>query len=163
MFSKHPIKLTTFVSSVGNLISIPYGAQVHPIIGCQLGTKWVLICIPNAANMYPAESSGGGCAACRGLTSELGQNNCFLNVIIQSLWHLRCFREALLRLQPGDIAKAGCAPQDARVLRALWNIFQAFSQVGGTALPLSALFGGLRFRVERASPEAGPPCACLQP
>lgn len=36
----------------------------------------------------------------RGLLNEAGRNNCFLNVIIQALWHLRCFREALLGLQP---------------------------------------------------------------
>eukprot|EP01117_Protostelium_nocturnum_P016471 TRINITY_DN6514_c0_g1_i1.p1 TRINITY_DN6514_c0_g1~~TRINITY_DN6514_c0_g1_i1.p1 ORF type:complete len:461 (+),score=129.04 TRINITY_DN6514_c0_g1_i1:307-1689(+) len=28
----------------------------------------------------------------KGLTNQTGQNNCFLNVIIQSLWHLREFR-----------------------------------------------------------------------
>ena len=36
----------------------------------------------------------------RGLSNEVGRNNCFLNVIIQSLWHLRSFRDALLALQP---------------------------------------------------------------
>ena len=36
----------------------------------------------------------------RGLSNEAGRNNCFLNVIIQSLWHLRSFREALLAMQP---------------------------------------------------------------
>ncbi|RHZ39157.1 hypothetical protein DYB31_015667, partial [Aphanomyces astaci] len=28
----------------------------------------------------------------KGLTNYVGQNNCFLNVIIQSLWHLDSFR-----------------------------------------------------------------------
>ena len=36
----------------------------------------------------------------RGLSNEAGHNNCFLNVIIQSLWHLRSFREPLLRMGP---------------------------------------------------------------
>lgn len=62
----------------------------------------------------------------RGLTSESGQNNCFLNVIIQSLWHLDCFRGALLapaRPQPrGPLA-------DRRVMDALVNIFRAFAAV----------------------------------
>lgn len=28
----------------------------------------------------------------KGLSNEMGENNCFLNVIIQSLWHIRSFR-----------------------------------------------------------------------
>lgn len=63
---------------------------------------------------------------CRGLTSESGQNNCFLNVIIQSLWHLGCFRGALLT--PGRPAPRGPA-SDRRVLDALINIFRAFAAV----------------------------------
>ena len=34
----------------------------------------------------------------RGMRNNTGLNNCFLNVVIQSLWHLRAFREALLAL-----------------------------------------------------------------
>ena len=37
----------------------------------------------------------------RGLRNEDGQNNCFVNVIIQSLWHLDSFRAALLSM-PGS-------------------------------------------------------------
>lgn len=29
----------------------------------------------------------------KGLVNSFGQNNCFLNVVIQSLWHLAPFRE----------------------------------------------------------------------
>ena len=36
----------------------------------------------------------------RGLQNETGLNDCFLNVVIQSLWHLRPFRQALLALDP---------------------------------------------------------------
>lgn len=36
----------------------------------------------------------------RGLSNDSGLNNCFLNVVIQGLWHLRSFREALLDLKP---------------------------------------------------------------
>jgi uncharacterized UBP type Zn finger protein len=32
----------------------------------------------------------------KGLQNEIGQYNCFLNVVIQSLWHLKRFREELL-------------------------------------------------------------------
>lgn len=37
-------------------------------------------------------------ALVRGLRNDTGLNNCFLNVVIQSLWHLRPFRQALLAL-----------------------------------------------------------------
>lgn len=36
----------------------------------------------------------------RGLSNDSGLNNCFLNVVIQCLWHLRSFREALLNIKP---------------------------------------------------------------
>ncbi len=36
----------------------------------------------------------------RGLSNDSGLNNCFLNVVIQGVWHLRSFREALLNLRP---------------------------------------------------------------
>ena len=62
----------------------------------------------------------------RGLTSEAGQNNCFLNVIVQSLWHLGCFRTALLA--PGRPTPRG-PPADRRVVDALVSIFHAFAAV----------------------------------
>ncbi|GAB9474923.1 Inactive ubiquitin carboxyl-terminal hydrolase [Globisporangium polare] len=50
----------------------------------------------------------------KGLSNELGENNCFLNVIIQSLWHVRSCRvlismgdHAVHHRCGGDIAKAG--------------------------------------------------------
>lgn len=33
----------------------------------------------------------------KGLKNELGRNNCFLNVVIQSLWHLASFRHQFLQ------------------------------------------------------------------
>ena len=44
----------------------------------------------------------------RGLRNDSGLNNCFLNVVIQCLWHLQSFREALLSLQPQ--ARPPCFP-----------------------------------------------------
>ena len=32
----------------------------------------------------------------KGLQNDLGKNNCFLNVVIQSLWHLAAFRNTFL-------------------------------------------------------------------
>ena len=56
-----------------------------------------------------------------------GQHNCFLNVIIQSLWHLPAFRTALLNLPiaPSDNT---ASPKDIAVAQALHNVFAAFSQ-----------------------------------
>ena len=36
----------------------------------------------------------------RGFENRTGSNNCFLNVVIQCLWHTRPFREAFLKLSP---------------------------------------------------------------
>ena len=35
----------------------------------------------------------------KGLRNEVGKNNCFLNVVIQSLWHLASFRLSFLECQ----------------------------------------------------------------
>lgn len=45
----------------------------------------------------------------RGLSNDSGLNNCFLNVVIQALWHLRSFREALLALEP-QARRPSCGP-----------------------------------------------------
>merc|ERR1711871_652661 len=36
-----------------------------------------------------------------GLKNEVGERNCFINVVIQSMWHLRSFRDGFLALQEG--------------------------------------------------------------
>lgn len=63
----------------------------------------------------------------RGLSNMQGQHNCFLNVIIQSLWHLPAFRTALLNLPllPTD---TGSSPKDIAVAQALHKVFVAFSK-----------------------------------
>lgn len=69
----------------------------------------------------------------RGLLNSDGAYNCFVNVVIQSLWHLPSFRGRLLAMSPADIGKKaqGAAAADVRVLRALCNIFRAFLHPGG--------------------------------
>lgn len=56
----------------------------------------------------------------RGLSNEAGYNNCFLNVVIQSLWHLRSFRHDLLALNPEvgswTSYQLGTAPQPHQTL-----------------------------------------------
>lgn len=49
---------------------------------------------PSANGSAPAGGETGlqETVAGKGLVNETGQYNCFLNVVIQSLWHLRSFR-----------------------------------------------------------------------
>ncbi|XP_010550646.1 PREDICTED: uncharacterized protein LOC104821450 [Tarenaya hassleriana] len=58
-----------------------------------------------------------------GLQNEVGEYNCFLNVIIQSLWHLRQFRAEFLRRSTLDHHHVG----DPCVVCALYEIFTALS------------------------------------
>jgi len=34
----------------------------------------------------------------RGLENKVGQHNCFLNVVLQSLWHVQDFRQKMLEV-----------------------------------------------------------------
>jgi len=63
----------------------------------------------------------------KGLTNAPGAYNCFLNVIVQSLWHLTSFRGALLRVSPQELAKKGAKPADVSLLIALQSLFKALS------------------------------------
>uniref|UniRef100_A0A1S3XFJ3 USP domain-containing protein n=1 Tax=Nicotiana tabacum TaxID=4097 RepID=A0A1S3XFJ3_TOBAC len=58
-----------------------------------------------------------------GLKNEVGEYNCFLNVIIQSLWHLRQFRDEFLRRTSSEHDHVG----DPCVVCALYDIFTALS------------------------------------
>ena len=58
----------------------------------------------------------------RGLRNDSGLNNCFLNVVLQCLWHSPAFRGSVLSLTPADLDACG-STQDAAVLRALRAIF----------------------------------------
>ena len=69
----------------------------------------------------------------RGLSNASGEYNCFLNAIIQTLWHLRTFRRGLLGLDLDALHAKGAIPEDLRVLRALSQIFHAFVREGEAA------------------------------
>lgn len=58
-----------------------------------------------------------------GLKNEVGEYNCFLNVVIQSLWHLRRFRIDFLRRSTSEHIHVG----DPCVVCALYEIFSALS------------------------------------
>ncbi|XP_047332933.1 uncharacterized protein LOC124936475 isoform X2 [Impatiens glandulifera] len=59
-----------------------------------------------------------------GLKNEVGEYNCFLNVIIQSMWHLRLFRDEFLRRSTSGHIHVG----DPCVTCALYDIFLALSR-----------------------------------
>jgi len=61
-------------------------------------------------------------AAGVGLMNGIGEYNCFLNVIVQCLWHLTNFRQNMLGRDP-EIHNTN------DVVRALYNLFEAFSRV----------------------------------
>ncbi|XP_062116413.1 uncharacterized protein LOC133830455 isoform X2 [Humulus lupulus] len=58
-----------------------------------------------------------------GLKNEVGEYNCFLNVIIQSLWHIRRFRDEFLQKATSEHVHMG----DPCVVCALYEIFSALS------------------------------------
>jgi hypothetical protein len=72
------------------------------------------------ASASPASAlARSGSAA--GLRNLEGEYNCFLNVVIQSLWHVSAFRDAMRRWEPSARAKK----QDTDVARALRDVFRA--------------------------------------
>ncbi|KAK4844441.1 hypothetical protein QYF36_020286 [Acer negundo] len=76
-----------------------------------------------SSNEIPSENVNGTDVYGAGLKNEVGEYNCFLNVIIQSLWHLKRFREEFLRRSPSEHAHVG----DPCVVCALYEIFSALS------------------------------------
>ncbi|KAK2999837.1 hypothetical protein RJ639_022666 [Escallonia herrerae] len=96
-----------------------------------------------------------------GLKNEVGEYNCFLNVIIQSLWHLRQFRLEFLRRSTSGHVHVG----DPCVVCALFDIFTALSMastdtrreaVAPTSLriALSNLYPDSNFFQEAMCPES---------
>jgi hypothetical protein len=63
-----------------------------------------------------------------GLLNRDTENNCFLNVIIQSLWHLKSFRERMLGLSLSAIQSKKSSEVDKRVMEAVWSMFKAMSE-----------------------------------
>jgi len=73
-----------------------------------------------------------------GLKNEVGERNCFINVVIQSMWHLRAFRDGFLALQsePSDANEEGqeALERDDKnaaadhVLAALKGVFTAYQK-----------------------------------
>ncbi|KAG2445913.1 hypothetical protein HXX76_000516 [Chlamydomonas incerta] len=76
-------------------------------------------------------ATGGGNAAGTGLVNRQGEYNCFLNVIIQCLWHCTDFRAAMAPRRPEDY-EAG-HPVVAALLRLFKALDSADSHVHGGA------------------------------
>ena len=61
-------------------------------------------------------AAGAADVAMPGLRNETGEYNCFLNVIIQCLWHCSDFRAAIMALPPDMLKGAAlCSPQTRHV------------------------------------------------
>ncbi|KAK4781982.1 hypothetical protein SAY86_016084 [Trapa natans] len=77
-------------------------------------------CTPNKSS---CASEDGSDMLGPGLQNEVGEYNCFLNVIIQSLWHLRRFRDEFLKRSSSDHVHVG----DPCVICALYEVFHALN------------------------------------
>ncbi|XP_043726329.1 uncharacterized protein LOC122672887 isoform X2 [Telopea speciosissima] len=75
------------------------------------------------SNEFIVSDMNGADAYGTGLKNEVGEYNCFLNVIIQSLWHLRRFRDEFLSRSTSVHVHVG----DPCVVCALYDIFTALS------------------------------------
>ncbi|GFZ17514.1 ubiquitin carboxyl-terminal hydrolase-related protein [Actinidia rufa] len=76
-----------------------------------------------SVNEFTPENGNGADVYGTGLKNEVGEYNCFLNVIIQSLWHLRRFRDEFLARSTSEHVHVG----DPCVTCALYDIFTALS------------------------------------
>ncbi|KAJ9560193.1 hypothetical protein OSB04_005353 [Centaurea solstitialis] len=85
-----------------------------------------------------------------GLQNEAGEYNCFLNVIIQSLWHLRRFREEFLRMSTSTHRHVG----DPCVTCALYDIFIALNMASTDTKGESVAPTSLRIALSNLYPDS---------
>ncbi|CAA2997770.1 Inactive ubiquitin carboxyl-terminal hydrolase 54 [Olea europaea subsp. europaea] len=85
-----------------------------------------------------------------GLKNEIGEYNCFLNVIIQSLWHLRRFRDHFLRRSSLEHVHVG----DPCVICALYDIFIALSKASVDTCREAVAPTSLRVALSNLYPES---------
>eukprot|EP01135_Chromosphaera_perkinsii_P000271 Nk52_evm40s62 gene=Nk52_evmTU40s62 len=79
------------------------------------------------------ERRGSTPAALKGLQNRYGENNCFLNTVIQVLWQLDCFREEFAECDDHCCSQEGC------VFCALKVVFVQFEFCEDAAIPPDAL------------------------
>ncbi|CCI49805.1 unnamed protein product [Albugo candida] len=80
-----------------------------------------------------------GASIHRGLLNNTGENNCFLNVIIQSFWHLQPMRHFLLNAEIKNDTKS----VETSVLRALQTIMIEYDDTSSGSLHSRGLRKGL--------------------
>ncbi|KAM7479967.1 hypothetical protein LguiA_028180 [Lonicera macranthoides] len=85
-----------------------------------------------------------------GLKNEIGEYNCFLNVIIQSLWNLRQFRDEFLRRSTSEHVHVG----EPCVICALYSIFSALSMASTDLRRESISPTSLRIALSNLYPES---------
>ncbi|PQQ08494.1 uncharacterized protein Pyn_19297 [Prunus yedoensis var. nudiflora] len=85
-----------------------------------------------------------------GLKNEVGEYNCFLNVIIQSLWHIRLFRDEFLRRSTSEHVHVG----DPCVVCALYEIFTALTNASADMRREAVAPTSLRIALSNLYPES---------
>ncbi|TMW65909.1 hypothetical protein Poli38472_003674 [Pythium oligandrum] len=80
-----------------------------------------------------------GASVHRGLLNASGENSCFLNVIIQSFWHLTSMRHFLLHVEIKEESKT----VEANVLRALKSIMTLYDDTSSGTIHSRGLRKGL--------------------
>jgi hypothetical protein len=72
----------------------------------------------------------------KGLSNEVGENNCFLNVAIQTLWHLGPFRCEIQKLISSTTSPTG---RDNDMMEALCNLFTQYEHTELSTVPPTEL------------------------
>ncbi|GMF27880.1 unnamed protein product [Phytophthora lilii] len=80
-----------------------------------------------------------GASVHRGLLNASGENNCFLNVVIQSFWHLTSMRHFLLHVEVKDESRT----VESNVLRALKSMMMEYDDTSSGVLHSRAIRKGL--------------------
>ncbi|KAI9922516.1 hypothetical protein PsorP6_000938 [Peronosclerospora sorghi] len=80
-----------------------------------------------------------GASVHRGLLNTSGENNCFLNVVIQSFWHLTSMRHFLLHVEVKEESRT----VESNVLRALKSIMMEYDDTSSGVLHSRAIRKGL--------------------
>jgi hypothetical protein len=125
---------------------------------------------PHPGGWQDGVGLGGEAVVYRGLRNELGQQHCFLNAVLQGLWHLAPFRHALMDAPPHQHAAAG----EGCITCSLRSLYTFYQFAEDTALPPDpvrraladayAAAGGGRFRLgeqEDAGETLDAVCAAL--
>lgn len=80
-----------------------------------------------------------GASVHRGLLNASGENNCFLNVVIQSFWHLTSMRHFLLHVEVKEDSRS----VESNVLRALKSMLMEYDDTSSGVLHSRAIRKGL--------------------